>query len=143
MKRLVYALICVVAAVSCTTHSGESGSEPIDAAEQAYADGHYRRAQNVAEELLTGSGLEGLDVGELCRVSLLFERLGDATGNEDGNTAVAARALSAAFAIDSDSTARYIGGLSLDDRARMSIVATLANRGNGLDSLIVEPDSIY
>jgi len=115
----------------------------LDKAEDAYIRGFYNEAQSIADSLMIESNLNELGVNELCRISLLFARLGDNNGNVDTNTAMAARALSAAFALDSDSTVSYLSSVALDDRACMSIITALTTAGSDPDSLIEEPDSMY
>lgn len=132
-------IVLILSAVSCT--GGQEKDLALDKAEEAYALGLYSEAQNIADSLLGSS--EKLGVNELCRISLLFAHLGDHNGNVDSNTAMAARALSAAFALDSDSTVSYLSGIALDDRACMAIVAALTTAGSEPDSFIVEPDGEY
>lgn len=144
MKTAFFVVISVIvltlAAVSCR---GSKDDYPaLDKAEEAYAVGLYSEAQSIADSLMLKSP-DMLGVNELCRISLLFARLGDNNGNIDSNTAMAARALSAAFDLDSDSTVSYLGGIALDDRARMAIVAALTTAGCETDSFIVEPDLYY
>lgn len=146
MKTAFYVVIAFIAlflsAVSCTGNS-KNKYLALDKAEEAYARGVYQESQSIVDSLMLKSDLAEFGVDELCRMSLLFAHLGDGNGNVDINTAMAARALSAAFALDSDSTISYISRVSLDDRAYMAIIIALTTAGSDPDSLIVEPDSMY
>lgn len=91
---------------------------------------------------MLGTTFGKLNVSELCRLSLLFIRLGEKSNDEQGNTAMATRALVAAYGLDSDSTSIYLHNVPVDDRARMAIVNALSNARVEGDSIIEEPDSL-
>ena len=138
MKTAFYVVIAFIAlgfgASSCA-HDDDTKATPIE-----IADGRYAKAQSIADSIMLGPSFADLDVAQLCRLSMLLTRLGESSTDEEVNTAMAARALEAAFALDSDSTASFIRNVPLDDRARVAIVTALSTaRG---DSLIEEPDSL-
>lgn len=143
MKTAFYVVIAFIAlgfgASSCA-HDDDTKAAPIEIAEKAFADGRYAKAQSIADSIMLGPSFADLDVAQLCRLSMLLTRLGESSTDEEVNTAMAARALEAASALDSDSTASFIRNVPLDDRARVAIVTALSTaRG---DSLIEEPDSL-
>lgn len=133
---VISVILLILSTVSCT--GGKDKYIALNKAEEAYATGLYSEAQSIADSIMFESSMD-LGVNELCRLSLLFARLGDNNGYVDSNTAMAARALSAAFALDSDSTANYLSGIALEDRASMAIVTALTTAGCDSDSFIVEP----
>lgn len=143
MKTAFYVAIVFIAlgfCVSSCSHDKDTKATPLESAEEAFAAGHYSQAQNIADSLMLGSSFDRLNVSELCRLSMLFTRLGEISADEEANTAMAARALEAAFLLDSDSTASFVRNVPLDDRARVAIVTALSTaRG---DTLIEEPDSL-
>ena len=91
---------------------------------------------------MIGSSFSTMNATQLCRLSLLYTRLGDRSTEDDANTAMATRALEAAFALDSDSTASFLNNVPVDDRARIVIINALTNARSDGDSIILEPDSI-
>ena len=74
---------------------------------------------------MLGTAFDNTDVWDLCRLSLLLVRLGENTGDNDVNTAFAARCLRAALERDSDSTYIYIQAMPNEDRARMMMLSAI------------------
>lgn len=144
MKIFFALLVSIALSVSLGSCSGgdNSNESAIADAEQAFGDGRYGAAMRMADSIIADTAAP-LTVGELCRLSLLCTRLSEVQGDEQANTALAARALERAFALDSDSTTAFIRNVPVDDRARISIVRALAAPRIDADSLIEEPDSIY
>lgn len=142
MKTALYLVIPVLLLLpACARHAGQQ-QEPLEIAETAYSEGRYSTAQNIADSIMLGTTFGKLNVSELCRLSLLFIRLGEKSNDEQGNTAMATRALVAAYGLDSDSTSIYLHNVPVDDRARMAIVNALSNAQAKGDSIIEEPDSL-
>lgn len=145
MKTAFYVVFLLmtlfVASVACSRQSA-TVSSPLDAAEQAFSAGRYAKAQNIADSIMLGTTFGQLSAPELCRLSLLFTRLGEYSGDEQANTAMGARALVAAYERDSDSTAYFLRNVSIDDRARMAIIIALSKLTDRQDSIIEEPDSL-
>ena len=144
MKTAFYVatlLIFLTAIASCTTR-GDSGMTAVEVAERAFDEHRYAKAQNIADSIMLGSTFSRLNATELCRLSLLFTRLSEKSTNAEANTAMATRALEAAFRLDSDSTTLYIHTVPLDDRAQMAIINALTKSHDEGDSIILESDSI-
>lgn len=138
MKNLTYLILFLAVLLPACSNSARQKDEPLVQAEEAYKIGRYAKAQIIADSLAIGSSFDKLDNDDLCRLSLLFARLGEVAGEEEANIAIAARVLEAATARDSDSTIMFINSLSPDDRARILIVETIAEAYKHP----VHPDSI-
>lgn len=96
---------------------------PLEAAESALETGNYRQAQALCDNLAESESFDALSVSQLCRLSLIFARLAEEThGNEDANTASAARSLDAAFVIDPDSVHIFLSQASAEDRGRLALI---------------------
>lgn len=147
MKRLLpsfFLLIALLSALSCSGPS-EAPVDLLDEAELAFEHGQFRQAQLLADSIIGDSRIEKLDVGNLCRLSLLFVRLGERS-DEEANIVNAAKALDAAALRDNDSTATFIRELPVDDQARFVLVEAVSEGSKhilSLDSLFAEPDSLF
>ncbi len=144
MKQII-SVILLLFAVSCTGDRSADPTEALDVAERAFAQGRYARAQSICDTLVMGSTFSSLDVDRLCRLSLLFMRLGENGSDEGVTTALATRCLSAAFLRDSDSTAMAIRAMSPDDRSRAMVLTALnesAQRVSQNDTIVILSDSI-
>lgn len=149
-KVLAFLVFTPWLATSCGDRT-ESQAAPLSVAEAAFADGRYAKAQQIADSIAIGDTFADLDAEQLCRLSLLFMRLGEVSGEVEANTGLAARALEAAVARSSDSTALFIDGLPFDDRARLVLAEAVAEGSRhpfdadslniDIDSLIIETDS--
>lgn len=143
MKHLLWAALTLVAA-ACTSGRSDSGTSGIERAEHAFESGRYARSQAIADSLVLGTSFGRLNVDELCRLSMLFMRLGEQNGDEGATTAMATRCLSAAFARDSDSTVAVIRDMPSEDRGRAMLLTALNEQAvtASADSLVIPPDSI-
>ncbi len=139
---VVFVFIALYALISSCTPQKTDDICAIDTAEEAFADGRYAKAQKIADSIMIGSSFSTMNATQLCRLSLLYTRLVDRSTEDDANTAMATRALEAAFALDSDSTASFLNNVPVDDRARIVIINALTNARSDGDSIILEPDSI-
>ncbi len=142
MKKIFIPLLA--AALAACTFAGSHMSD-LDKAYEAYDYGRYSDAQSICDSIVKNNGLESLDVSGLCRLSMLLMHLGENSGNEDINTATAARCLSTAFSRDSDSTKTVILAMPSEDRARTMILTALdeASRRNiNSDSIVIPTDTI-
>lgn len=126
MKKILHLILILAVLLPACSKSTKQKDEPLVQAEEAFKIGRYAMAQLIADSLAIGSSFDKLDNEDLCRLSLLFARLGEVAGEEEANIALAARVLEAATARDSDSTAMFISALPPDDRARILIVETIA-----------------
>lgn len=146
MKQLLWvALLILSATTACTSTSRPPAMTNLETAENAYREGRYSRAQVICDSIALGSSFGGLDVDELCRLSMLFVHLGEQNGDEGGTTAMAARCLSAAFGRDTDSTVAIIRALPPEDRSRAMLLAALteqATPGEVRDSIFIPDDSL-
>lgn len=120
-----FAAVAASAALAACSHSGRTPSGPLERAEAAYAEGRYVKAQALADSIVLGDAFSALNADGLCRLSILFVRLGENSGQEDANTAFAVHSLRAAGRLDSAYTARFVAGLPVDDRSGMIIVTAL------------------
>lgn len=131
-------------ALSACTPSTETASGALERAEASFQAGRYAGAQRIVDSLMLNTSLDSMSVDRLCRLSLLLMRLGEKAGEEQGNTAFAARALNAAIERDSDSTVSIMNAVDVDDRARAMIVVALSNASrHDADSIQVFNDSTY
>lgn len=99
--------------------------DPVAEAEQAFADGHYARAQMLCDSLLVGPDFGRLDVDRLCRLSLLFMRLAENSADNDANTAFATRTLGAALERDADSTHVFLDNVPVEEKGRAAIIMAI------------------
>ncbi|MDE6464923.1 MAG: hypothetical protein K2L16_09895 [Muribaculaceae bacterium] len=144
MKNILTTILIAAALTACTD-AGKTPVSELGRAQEAYEEGRYARSQAICDSLIIGSEFSDLNVDELCRLSMLFMRLGENAGDEEVNTALATRCLSAAFMRDSDSTATVIRLMPSEDRARIMILSALndaSQRAAGPDSLVIPADSI-
>ena len=137
MKNLLFSILILGFASACTQTSTEQRSE-LQRAQTAFTDGQFDKSQRICDSLVMGSKFSDLGVSQLCDLSMLLMRLGEKGGNEDVNTAMAARCLSAAFERDSDSTSVIIRHFPPEDRSRTMILTSL----EGAYKRILNPDSI-
>ncbi len=110
---------------ACTDNKAETTDAHIESAEEAYSYGRMARAQSLCDSLFFGDEFGRLGIWELCRLSLLFMRLGEDSGEPEANTAFAARCLKAAVTRDSDSTMIYVKAMPVEDRARLLLLHSL------------------
>lgn len=122
-------LVCIVALslfinflFACSDNGKDHGSTAIETAEEAYNYGRMVRAQALCDSLLLGDQFGTLDTWDLCRLSLLFMRLGENSGEPEVNTAFAARCIRAAVSRDSDSTMIYVHAMPVEDQARIMML---------------------
>lgn len=130
-------------AVSCS-RSTESRSTLLEDAEVAYGAGHFDDAQQIADSISAPGNLQELDVSTLCRLSLLYMRLGERS-DEEANFANAARAIEAAATVDNDSTVAFFLALPVEDQARFRLVEAISEGSRHIlspDSLFADPDSL-
>lgn len=142
--QILLSIVLTVCAAACA-HTASMPDRPLDAAEQAYADGKYVRAQMLADSIVLSSDLAEMQATSLCRLSLLLMRLSEVNGDAGSNIAFAAHALEAAERCDSDSTAIFIESLPVDDRARLVMVNSIAEGSRfaaDADSLDMAIDSL-
>lgn len=132
---LAFAATLVLGA--CGT-SSQTPVDKLDQAEESLASGDVAKAQQLADQLADDQTIGQLSTAELCRLSVLFMHLGE---DNEANTALAARAIGAAFAADRDSTQTFIDALPIADQAEIMIVATLGAPLKVKD-YTEEPDSI-
>lgn len=104
---------------------GAPGRDPLGEAESEFNAGNYASAQQLCDSLLLGESLTALSVDQLCRLTLLFMRLGDSAGDIDANTAFAARTLKAAVDRNADSTLIFLNSIPLEDKARLAILTAI------------------
>lgn len=144
MKQFLWAALTLVAAAACTSGARDADASSLQKAEYAFSEGRYARSQAICDSLVLGNQFGRLNVDELCRLSMLFMRLGEQNGDEGGTTAMATRCLSAAFARDSDSTVTIIRAMPSEDRSRAMLLAALNESAATAspDSLIIPADSI-
>ncbi|MCM1067382.1 MAG: hypothetical protein NC418_07410 [Muribaculaceae bacterium] len=128
MKRftiyLAAGILMCAAAIQACSHP-DSKLPPLARAEQAYADSRYSQAQLLCDSLILSPQYSELSVDELCRLSLLFMRLGDSAGDIDANTAFAARTLKSAIERDADSTLLFLNTVPVEDQARVAILTAI------------------
>lgn len=146
MKKLLPFIILVIVLgqfVSSCTGGVASEAALLSDAEQEYLQGRYTAAQKLADSISAGD-MNSLSVEDLCRLSLLYVRLGERS-DEESNMAGATRALDAAAMRDNDSTMAFIESLSVEDRAGLKLVEAVAEGSRhvvNFDSLDVEADSL-
>lgn len=141
LQHFIYFLAALVFAACSSAEN--TASNPLDRAEQDFENGRYAAAQRLADSIMLDAQLDSMPVDHLCRLSLLLMRLGENANEEQANTAFAAKAINAAIARDSDSTATIMNAVDVDDRARAVIVVALSNASrHEADSIIVFNDSI-
>lgn len=129
MKKLVCLialLIFLSVSHACSSCSTETKGSGIEDAEEAYTYGRLMRAQALCDSLLLGDQFGSLDTWDLCRLSLLFMRLGEYSEEPEVNTAFAARCIRAAIERDSDSTRTYVQAMPVEDQARFMMLYTLS-----------------
>lgn len=142
--QIILFIVLTVCVASCS-HTATMPRQPLEAAEQAYAEGKYAKAQMLADSLMLSPAFSGLQATSLCRLSLLLMRLSEVNGDAGGNIAFAAHALDAAERCDSDSTAMFIESLPVDDRARLIMVNSITEGSRFVadtDSLDMAMDSL-
>jgi len=147
LKQIFFVLLTLAlaaAATACTEHRNSTPS--LESAELAYANGRYGGAQAICDSIILGREFGTLNTQELCRLSLLFVRLAENYGNEEANTAFAARTLHAASMKAPDSMAAFLSNVPVEDQARLALISALnegLNRPAGSDSTFTEePDSL-
>lgn len=143
MKYLILIFILTIGITSCNSGSQPQVSE-LDSAQEAFEHGSFARSQQICDSLLSSDQFDDLNVKQLCRLSLLFMKLGENAGNEDVNTAMAARCISIAISRNSDSAALIIREMPTEDQARIDILTQLNEslRAMSADSVYIPADSI-
>lgn len=149
MKKIANYLlltIFVVLAYSCGNGDRPSALSQLDEAEEALEIGHMPTAQQIADSLMLGDGFGTLDAAGLCRLTMLYVRLADENFPET-NTSMAARALDAAYRLDSAATNDYIyNQMPPEQRPAVALVAAIVEARNKPanidDSLCVHEDNI-
>ncbi len=132
MKRFLISISSAALLAACLLQGCDTDRarrSPLENAEIDFANGHYAGAQQLCDSLILGSGFNKLNVNELCRLSLLFMRLAENHGDEEANTALAARSLEAAMTRNADSTIMYLGQAPVEDQARLALI-TAINEGH-------------
>lgn len=148
MKRIFPIVVLLFSmswlAPSCLKGTASQASLLADA-ELAYNQGHYDRAQLIADSIAATGDLQRLNVDMLCRLSLLYMHLGERS-DEEANIANAAKTLDAAALRDNDSTLAFIRSLPVEDQARFVLVEAVSEGSKHIlspDSLFSEPDSLF
>ncbi len=118
-------------AEGCRSNAGSA--TPLADAEQAYAAGSYAEAQKLCDGIATGPDTTRLTVEQRCRLSLLLLRLAENYGNEEANTALAARSLEVATDRSADSVALFVNSLPVEDRAGISLLSAISEAHNATE----------
>ena len=140
-------MILVAASASLVSCGGDSVSDSVGYAEEAFNDGRFAKAQALCDSLVLGNSFSELSIDQLCRLSLLFAKLGENGADDEANTAFAAYSLRRALTLDKDSVSIFTHSLSMDDQARFMPLTVLAapvdtNAIFHADS-IFEDESVY
>lgn len=145
MKRfkilMFTAVFAIVAALSGCSSSDHAVNDRISEAETALISGDYAKAQSLGE---TVSGdLKALTVRQLCRLSLLYIKIGENTENED-DIDLATRCYREAFELDTDSAVLIYAECPVQDITYVMTLTALVRDADNIDSFPDEmPDSLY
>ncbi len=120
---LSVALLLTAFVAGCTTSGSTESTDPIDIAQVAIDHKDYSTALEVLEDT-RNHALEGNDISELVRFSILYMKLADVYDSEE-MVGYAYQCLSQAFASDSTATADYINTLTVEDMSQAAAVKTL------------------
>lgn len=147
MKSIIFIIIgsltglaLLAASASCSRQ--DTAGNSLAAAELAYANSRYEAAQALCDTLVNAKEFSSLNTDELCRLALLFVRLSEYHGDENANTAFAAKTLEAAIERNADSTALFLSKVPVEDLARLTLISAISEgRRNpvSLDSLEFDP----
>lgn len=118
-SRLIIAACAAIALCACTP---QSPADAVDAVAAALDAGDTARAQSRADALLADSAaFSALSATQLCRLSRALVHI-DPEGNAEANDASAARCLTRARALQSDSVSEYLRNLSGEDAGRLAVL---------------------
>ncbi|MDE6158050.1 MAG: hypothetical protein K2K22_04775 [Muribaculaceae bacterium] len=128
---IIFAAAMMTAACLMQACRGDVATQsPLEQAEQAFENGRYSTAQIICDSLAPKDGHSNASVSELCRLSLLFMKLGDYSGDIDTNTAQAARTLMMAIERNADSTLVFLNTVPVEDQARVAILTAINEARN-------------
>lgn len=136
LTTLISALMLVAIMLQACGTSTPAAS--VEQAEDALANGHYEAAQTICDNLVGSPDYEKLTIDELCRLSIVYVKLGENTDNTDANIVAAARSMQKASDRDADSTALFIDAVSVEDRARVALITAINEARNAL----LSPDTL-
>ena len=138
MKSIIAVIFICLAGFWIAAGCSNSQSTPADTlhdAEEAFAHRQFSKAQHILSSLADSPDFNAMSVDELCRMSLLCMRLGEAQPDSDeADIALAARVYITALRRNSDSAVAFINAVDIDDRGRAAILRALA-AANHPDSL--------
>ena len=109
------------------------------AVEQSVEAKNYDLAQSICGAFVTDS-TTSLNVGELCRLSVVYMRLSDVK-DEDENTASALQCLRTALKLNADSVQSFYNNLPVDQARHIQMLMQLDSMIDGY--ITAEPDSLY
>lgn len=119
LRRHIIAVCAALGLCAC----GTSGTtDAVDAVTAALDAGDCARAQSRADALLADSAaFSALSATQLCRLSRALVHI-DPDGNAEANDASAARCLTRARALQSDSVTEFLLSLSGEDAGRLAVL---------------------
>lgn len=137
--KKIFIIFSITALFACTTNN--VSKDILDQAENACAAGHYDKASEYADSIMSSNRLDNLSVHQLCRLSLVFMRLSENTTEIETNAANAARCLKHALDRESDSTRIFLNNVPVDDQARVALMLAISEAHDApidADSLLFE-----
>lgn len=120
--------ILAAAAILAGCAADNSGQSSLEKAATALSDGNYAAAQKTCDGLMADSAaFDALSVAQLCSLAEMYVRIEseqqrDTHAVADVNDASAARCLSRARSIDSDSVDAFIGTLPRETAQRLTVI---------------------
>ncbi|MDE7396346.1 MAG: hypothetical protein K2M98_01320 [Muribaculum sp.] len=120
---LAAAMLLTAFGVGCTSSGSTESTDPLDIAQQAIEHKDYPTAIEILDET-RNCAIEGDDVSDLVRFSILYMKLADVYDSEE-MVGYAYQCLSQAFITDSTATADYINTLTVEDMSQAAAVKTL------------------
>ncbi|MCM1519766.1 MAG: hypothetical protein NC098_03170 [Lachnoclostridium sp.] len=138
---ILTAAFAFAAALTACSTSDHAVNDRIAEAEAALNAGDFVKAQSLSE---TVSGdLSSLTVRQLCRLSLLYIKIGENTENED-DIDLAARCYREAFELDTDSAVLIYAECPVQDITYVMTLTALVRDAESVDSFPDEmPDSLF
>lgn len=133
MKSFFIIFAATVTTAACLLQGCRGDSvmqSPLAQAEHDFENGRYAAAQTICDSLAPKCDSTDMPVSELCRLSLLFMKLGDYAGDIDTNTAQAARTLMIAIDRNADSTLHFLNSVPVEDQARVAILTAINEARN-------------
>lgn len=126
MKHKIYfysGLLCLVLTLwSCSAKSNEEVMSTLDFAEQMAADGDFKKALEMCDEVTQSKDTLNFTWKEYCRAAVIYAMAYDHDVDTDVSMASAAKCIERARLMQPDSVVRFLVSLTPDNAARVNTV---------------------